>query len=78
MAQRRRWTARQPVSGPAWEWLLRPNPYLSDGALWLIDAMGCYLAALYTAVILTVVHGEEPDPQALRVLYGAMTQEPPT
>lgn len=107
---------------PPWYDPERPNPYLSDGALWLIDAMGCYLAALvtdavpkarwevyrvakkykdvdqnrtmlvglpggrpadpagmvYTAVILTVVHGEEPDPQALRVLYGAMTQEPPT
>jgi hypothetical protein len=27
----------------------RPNPYLSDGALWLIDAIGCVLATLVLA-----------------------------
>ena len=33
---------------PPWYDPQRPNPHLSDGALWLIDAVGCYLAALVT------------------------------
>lgn len=36
---------------PPWYNPARPNPYLSDGALWLIDAVGCYLADLVTAAV---------------------------
>lgn len=39
----------QLASAPPWENLERPNQYLSGGLLWLIDALGCYLAEL-TAV----------------------------
>jgi hypothetical protein len=31
---------------PPWYSPDRPSRYLSDGALWIIDALGCYLAAL--------------------------------
>lgn len=31
---------------PPWYSAERANPYLSDGALWLVDALGCYLATL--------------------------------
>lgn len=31
---------------PGWYDPDRPNPYLSDGSLWLIDAVGCHLAVL--------------------------------
>jgi hypothetical protein len=31
---------------PPWCDPARPNPYRSDGALWLIDASGCALATL--------------------------------
>lgn len=37
-----------PQAGPRPPWSSpdQPNPYLSDGLLWLIDALGCHLAAM--------------------------------
>jgi hypothetical protein len=39
----------QGVPRPPWHAPDRPNPYLSDGALWLIEGLGCHLATLVTA-----------------------------
>lgn len=36
---------------PGWYDPDRPNPYLSDGSLWLIDAVGCHLATLVQQVL---------------------------
>lgn len=34
---------------PPWHAPDQPNPYLSDGALWLIEGLGCHLSLLVTA-----------------------------
>lgn len=36
----------QLADAPPWQDHNTPNPYLSDGLLWLIDGLGCYLAEL--------------------------------
>lgn len=40
--------AADPQAGarPPWHSPDQPNPYLSDGALWLIEGLGCHLATL--------------------------------
>lgn len=36
----------QPGPRPPWHAQDKQNPYLSDGVLWLVDLLGCHLAAL--------------------------------
>ncbi|MPV38553.1 hypothetical protein [Georgenia subflava] len=36
---------------PPWYDPARPNPHLGDGALWLVDAVGCYLAVLVLSAV---------------------------
>lgn len=44
--------ADDPQAGPMppWQDPEKPNPYLSGGLLWIVDALGCYLAALVAKV----------------------------
>ncbi len=40
----------QLAAAPPWHDPAQPNPYFSDGMLWLMDGLGCYLAQLAAAV----------------------------